>query len=80
MITAWDRFRCMKPIKPDDEDSLELKAKMKHARGSIHMDARRWEAAALDFREAAMSGANRKGGATSAVLYLEVLTMLGTGM
>lgn len=80
MMAAWNRFLCMIPAQRKDAESLEFKAQLKGARGNMYVDAGHWEEAALDLRDAAMSGADVKGGALSALSYLEAKSVVGTVM
>jgi tetratricopeptide (TPR) repeat protein len=78
MVDAWDRFRCSSRPGSDDVEDLNLRVRMKYARGLIYFDARRWEVAALDLRDAALNGAATTVGALAAGLYLEALSILGS--
>ncbi len=78
MITAFNRYVCY--IQPDksNKEAMDQFVEVKYARARTYFESRRWEEAALGFRDVALNHADREVGIFAAQLYLESLNILGT--
>lgn len=78
MLTAFNRYVCY--IQPDksNKEALSQYVDVKYARARTYFESRRWEEAALGFRDVAINHSDHEVGIYAAQLYLESLNVLGT--
>ena len=78
MLTAFNRYVCY--IQPDkaNKEAFDQFVEVKFARARTYFENRRWEEAALGFRDVAMNYPDREVGIFAAQLYLESLNIVGT--
>lgn len=78
MLTAFNRYVCY--IQPDksNKEAVSQFVEVKYARARTYFESRRWEEAALGFRDVALNHPDHEVGIYAAQLYLESVNVLGT--
>jgi len=78
MITAFNRYVCY--IQPDktNKEAMDQFVEVKYARARTYFESRKWEEAALGFRDVGLNHSEREVGIFAAQLYLESLNILAT--
>ncbi len=77
MVAAFGRYLCTVKPPAGDTAASDTYVEIKYARARLYFEARRWEEAAIAFRDVAMSHADKEVGIYAAQLYLEALNQLG---
>lgn len=78
MLTAFNRYVCYIQPPAGDKDAQTQYVEVKYARARTYFETRRWEEAALGFRDVALNHSDKEVGIYAAQLYLESLNVLGT--